>query len=98
MDRSLTEGFVGPTIFAGCWGCCGHDGRVILVGHRGHGALIKEGPPLVLLASVLLVGHCSLVYATPASPISILTLNCDVAVTGVAPHWSLSLVSLWHAW
>jgi hypothetical protein len=45
----LTRGFIGPAIFADHWGCRGHDGWAVLVGHRGCEALTHEGPPLVFL-------------------------------------------------
>jgi hypothetical protein len=52
-NSSLTRGFVGPTILTGHQSCCSHDGGAILIGHRGHGALIQEVPPLVFLVGVL---------------------------------------------
>jgi hypothetical protein len=72
---------------------------VVLIGHRGSRALIQEGMPLVFLAGVLrvCVWHWSLVYAAPASPISVVTLKNGIVVTGVAPHRSRSLVSLQRA-
>jgi hypothetical protein len=88
VDSLLTRGFVGPTIFTNHWGYSGHYGRIVLIGHRGHRALIQEDPPLVFLAGVLPVWHCSLVYAAPTSPIYILTLNGGVGMTRVAPLWS----------
>jgi hypothetical protein len=94
VDSSLTQGFIGPAVFVGHWGCRGHDGRAILIGHQGHRALIQEGLPLVFLAGVLLVWRCSLDYAAPTSPISVLTLNSGVGVTGVAPLQSQSFISL----
>jgi hypothetical protein len=94
VDSSLTRGFVGPTVFTGHWGCHGHDGRAILIGHRGRGALIQEGTPLVLLAGVLPIWCCSLVDAATTSLVSVMTLNGGVAVKGVAPLQSQSFVGL----
>jgi hypothetical protein len=94
VDTLLGWGFVGTVVFVGCWCCHGHDGRAVLIGDQGHGALIQEGLPLVFLAGVLLVWHCSLVYATLASPVSVLTLNGGVGVTGVAPLQPQSFVGL----
>jgi hypothetical protein len=49
----------------------------LVPGEGGHGAIIQEGPPLVFLAGVLpvCVWCWSLVYVTPASPVSVLTLK-----------------------
>jgi hypothetical protein len=90
MESSLTRGFVGVTIVAGCWGCRGHDGRVVLIRHRERRDLLQEGLPLVFLAGVFLVcvWHCSLVSTILGSPVSVLTLNGGVGVTRVTPHRS----------
>jgi hypothetical protein len=85
VDSSLTRGSVGPTVFSSSWGCRGHNGRAILIRHRGRRALIQEGPPLVFHASVLSIWHCLFVDAAPASPVSILSLNGGVGEIGVAP-------------
>jgi hypothetical protein len=101
VDSSLTQGFVGPTIFAGHCGCCSHDGKAIFVGHWGCGALVEEGPPFVFLSSVLPVWRCSLAYAAPASSVFVLTLNGGVRVIGVANlrivHWPMACpMTFWH--
>jgi hypothetical protein len=110
VDSSFTQGFMGPTVFARHLGCHDHDGRVVLIGQRGHGALIQEGPPLIFLLGVLPIWHCSLVYVASASPVSVLTLKGGVGVTGVAPLRSWSFIGLrrarrpsrihpwWHHW
>jgi hypothetical protein len=81
MVSSLTQSFVGPAIFTGRWGCHGQDGRAILVGHPGGRALIQEDPSLAFLVGVPPVGCCSLVYAAPASPVTIQISNGGVVVT-----------------
>jgi hypothetical protein len=95
-DNSLTWGFIGPTVFTDSWGCHDHDVRAIPVGHRGHGALVQEGLPLVFLAGVLQVWRCPLVYAALISHVYVLTLNGGVGVIGVAPLRSRSFISLHH--
>jgi hypothetical protein len=88
-DNSLTWGFIGVIVLAGCRNYCVHDGGAILIGHWGCGAVVQEGPPLVFLAGVLPICVWSwllLVYAAPASPISALTVKSSAEVTGFTPH------------
>jgi hypothetical protein len=94
---SLTQGFVGPTVLASGWSCRGHDGGAILVGQRECGSIIQDGPPLVFSTGVLLVHawRCSLVYVTPTSPVSAVTLKGSVEVAGVTPCRSQSFIGLW---
>jgi hypothetical protein len=62
MDSSLTQGFIGPTVFGGRWGCHSHDVRAILIGHQGMEPSSKRAalglscrcPP----GTVLFVGLC----------------------------------------
>jgi hypothetical protein len=49
----LLGGFIGPTVRTSHQSHCGHDGGAVLIGHRGHGALVQEGPPWVFLVGVL---------------------------------------------
>jgi hypothetical protein len=76
-NKSLAQGFACLTGLTGCWGYCIRDGGAILIGHRGCGALIQEGSPLVFVASVLLgCAWCwSSVYAALASPIFALSFK-----------------------
>jgi hypothetical protein len=75
-NNSLTRGFAGPVVLAGCQSHCVHDGEAVCIGHRECRISIQEGSPLVILADVFLVcaWHWLLVYATPAYPISVLTM------------------------
>jgi hypothetical protein len=52
-NTSLAWGFVGFVVLIGRRGYCIRAGGPVLPGHRGCGAVIQEGPPLVLPASVL---------------------------------------------
>jgi hypothetical protein len=44
-----------PTVLTGHQSCHGHDGGVILIGHRKCGAFTQDGASLVFSTSVLLV-------------------------------------------
>jgi hypothetical protein len=89
--RDLTQGFVDPATLADHQGCCVRDGEAVLVGHRGCGALVQEGPSLVFLVGVfsVCVWCWSSVYAASASPIFALNLKSGVVVIGVTPRRSL---------
>jgi hypothetical protein len=54
-DNSLTRGLAGSIALDGHHGRRIHDCWVILIRYRGCGALVLEGPSLVLLASVVRV-------------------------------------------
>jgi hypothetical protein len=85
VDSSLTRGFAGLAVHIGRRSCHDHDGRVILVGLWGCGSPIQEGPPLVILADVLLICAwcCLLIYTTFAALVPVLTLKSGDAVIGV---------------
>jgi hypothetical protein len=98
-DSSLTRGFIGLAMLADRQSYLNHDGGAVLVGHRGCGAFILEGPSLVFSAGVLLVcaWHCSLAYVGPTSPICALTLRGCARMAGVATHRSWPFIGMWHA-